>query len=158
MQFREHPLVAYRGYSTWPPIWVGIRVRGPSPPGEYGRLIDVRSYPDKPCRLFLTMEHAGAEYVGCLLFDEAAYCDRVTALLQNCCGMLIKEIGDLDVPLPLDLAKKYRKTFDCQMWHCCSNCSHWPTDEYLEEMMLPSAVPLCNECKSLLQDHNCVSG
>lgn len=157
MQLRDHPLVAYRGYSMWPPIWVGISVRGQSPPGEAGHLREVRAYPDKPRRIFLTMEHAGAHYVGCLLFDEQIYCERVAEVLRRCCGMLIKEIGDLDIPLPLDFAETYRKVSGCQMWHCCSNCSHWPTDDYIEELLLPTAVPLCNECKSLQQDQSCHS-
>jgi hypothetical protein len=157
MQLRNHPLVTYRGYSMWPPIWVGISVKGQSPPGEAGRLIAVRTYPDKARRIFLTMEHAGSHYVGCLLFDDQTYCERVEALLRSCYGMLIEEIGDLDKPLPLDLANTYRKASDCQMWHCCTNCSHWPEENYIEELMLPTAVPLCNECKSLQQDQNCHS-
>ena len=157
MRLRDHPLLTYRGYSMWPPIWVGIGPTAQVSQGEVGRLEEVRTYPDKPRHLFLRMETGGMQFIGCLLFDDQVYCERIAELLRGCCGMLISEVGDLDVPLPRDLASTYRKTSDCQTWHCCSNCSHWPEHDYIEEMMLPQTVRLCNECKSLQLERNCQS-
>lgn len=157
MKLRDHPLITYRGYPMWPPIWVGISTRGKSPPGEIGRLKQVRSYPDKPRRIFLTMENDGAQYTGCLLFDDQVYCERIAELLRGCYDMLIKAVGDLDIPLPFDLVSTYRKACDCQTWHCCNNCSHWPTENFVEEITLPTAVTLCNECKSLQLELKCRS-
>jgi hypothetical protein len=107
--------------------------------------------------MFLRMVDGAAQYTGCLLFDDQLYYQRIAEVLRGCYGMLIKEIGDLDIALPSDLTCTYRKAADSQTWHCCSNCSHWPQNHYVEEIMLPTVVPLCNECKSLQLQQNCRS-
>jgi len=155
MRLRDHPFVTYLGYSMWPPIWIGTGLSGQVLQGERGRLEEVRRYPDKPALLFLAINYAGAQYTGCLLFDEPVYCERIAELLRSCYGMAVKEIGDIDIRLPVDLLRAYRKASGTQTWHCCGNCSHWPQDDYIEEMMLPAVVSLCNECKSLQAERNC---
>jgi hypothetical protein len=45
----------------------------------------------------LTIELEGAQYTGCLLFDDADFCASVCELLQNNCGMFIEAIGSLDL-------------------------------------------------------------
>jgi hypothetical protein len=54
------------------------------------------------------------------------------------------------------MANTYRKASDCQTWHFCSNCSHWPEEHYEEQVVVPGTGQLCNECKVLRDvDLNC---
>jgi hypothetical protein len=89
------------------------------------------------------------------LFDDNAFSQQMCALLKSYYGMPINAIGNLDFPLDLDLASSYRKVSACQTWHFCSNCSHWPEDDYVEQNMAPENGELCNECKALRQEQNC---
>jgi hypothetical protein len=105
MQLRDHPHVSYRGHHAWPPIWVrslGTRRNGATPPavprGEVGTLVETRYYPEHPGRLFLIVEHEGAEYTGALLFDDSAFCEQLASRMSNYIGMSIEEIGRTDVP------------------------------------------------------------
>ena len=141
----------------WPPIWVGIGgTTGHHPQGEIGRLKEVRYYETKHCRLFLTMDDGGGLYTGCLLFDDNASCQRVACVLRGCYGMLIRDIGGLDLPAEaFDLARGYRKISSSQTWHFCSNCSHWPNETYEWQMVPPETAELCNECKTLQQQLSC---
>jgi hypothetical protein len=140
----------------WPPVWVGIAAtQGKIPPGEVGHLTEVRRYPDRPCRIFLTMEHAGSQYTGALLFEDDLSCGKVYRLLRRYYGFLIFDIGNLDVPLDLDLAITYRKQSAYQTWHCCSNCSHWPEADFEELNSLPENGELCNQCRTLQEERNC---
>ena len=157
MRLREHPLLSYRGYSMWPPIWVGIGgTTGHHPQGEVGRLKEVRYYETRPCRLFLAMDYGGALYTGCLLFDDNESCQRVVEVLRCCYDMFIRDIGGLDLPTtPFNLPRTYRKILDSKTWHFCSNCSHWPHENYKRQMLPPGSDELCNECKTLQQQLSC---
>jgi hypothetical protein len=108
MQLREHPLMWYRGSPVWPPIWVGLE-SGKRPRGEIGSLNEVRCYPTKRGETYLIIEHEGAQYAGCLLLDDEAFCEQLGNFLQHHYGMLIKEIGSLDIPTSGDLTTIYRK-------------------------------------------------
>jgi hypothetical protein len=35
------------------------------------------------------------------------------------------------------MASVYRRTQDGDTWHFCENCSHWPTEDYLEQRQAP---------------------
>jgi hypothetical protein len=156
MRLRDHPVMLYRGSSMWPPIWVGIgATQGIAPHGEVGRLREARRYPDKPRRIFLTMEYAGTQYTGALLFDDDLSCAQVYKLLQRYYESLILEIGNLEVPFDLELPSVYRKGSACQTWHFCRNCSHWPEDDFQELTILPEMGELCNQCKMLQEERNC---
>jgi hypothetical protein len=48
-------------------------------------------------RCFLLISHEGSEYLGCLLFDDQAFCRQVMELLKAHCNRTIAEIGSLDV-------------------------------------------------------------
>jgi hypothetical protein len=156
MRLREHPLLSYRGYPMWPPIWVGLgATKGKSPQGEVGRLKEVRYYPNKPRRVFLVIDDDGEQYTGCLLFDDDSFSVLMCNFLKRYYGMPTHAIGNLDVPLDLSRASAYRKAPDCQTWHLCSNCSHWPEKDYEEQTMAPQDGELCNECKALRQEQSC---
>jgi hypothetical protein len=140
----------------WPPVWVGIgATQGRIPRGEVGCLIEVRRYPNRPRRIFMTMEYEGSQYTGALLFDDNISCEQVYKLLRRYYGLLILEIGNLDLPLDLDAASIYRKASACQTWHSCANCSHWPENDFEQRAVLPDTGQLCNECKTLREQQNC---
>jgi hypothetical protein len=140
----------------WPPIWIGLgATKGKSPQGEVGRLKEVRCYANKPRRVFLVIDHDGEQYTGCLLFDDTFFSEQMCNFLKGYYGMLTNALGDLDVPLDLNLVNSYRKASDCQTWHFCSNCSHWPEDDYEQQTVTPEDGELCNECKALRQEQNC---
>ena len=42
----------------------------------------------------------------------------------------------------------YRKRKGHDTWHWCSNCSNWPTHDYVERPDKPQSGGLCNECKA----------
>jgi hypothetical protein len=46
------------------------------------------------------------------------------------------------------MANTYRKLRDGVAWHFCSNCSHWPTSNFVTHEGRPSHKDICNECMS----------
>jgi hypothetical protein len=40
----------------------------------------------------------------------------------------------------------YRKAAAGDTWHHCSDCSHWPSEDFLSSNNLPDSAQLCNEC------------
>jgi hypothetical protein len=100
--------MSYRGSCVWPPIWVSVE-SAKRPRGEVGQLKEVRTYPTKSGETYLIIDCDGTQYAGCLLLDDKVFSEQLGHFLQSCCGMLIKDIGSLDIPPRLDLAKSYRK-------------------------------------------------
>ena len=41
---------------------------------------------------------------------------------------------------------EYRKTKTGDTWHLCSDCSHWPMDDYVSTQNAPDNATICNEC------------
>ena len=98
MLLRHHPLMVYRGCRNWPPVWSCTDGRNQHPKGEVGTLKAVfRSETQPPSRFFLLISHEESEYLGCLLFDDLAFCSQITKLLQGCSDRPIVEIGGLDL-------------------------------------------------------------
>jgi hypothetical protein len=99
MLLRDHPLLSYKGNSSWPPTWTWID--GPEnerPRGEVGLLLKVYASKIEPIdRCFLYISHQRSFYLGCLLIDDQAFCHQMMKLLQNHSGRAIGEIGGLDV-------------------------------------------------------------
>ena len=52
------------------------------------------------------------------------------------------------------MADTYRRRRDKDTWHFCSNCSNWPTSDYVTSNSKPSGE-LCNECKAKKANNNC---
>ena len=48
-------------------------------------------------------DHAayGAEYIGCLLFENSAFCRKIYEILREYCGNPINEIGDIELSYAL---------------------------------------------------------
>jgi hypothetical protein len=95
--------MSYRGLSNWPPAWLLIGGEGIEHlKGERGTLVQVESsnIPAEK-RLFLRIEYNGGHYMGCLLFDDAAFCDYIKGLLTSLCGRTISDIGSTDLSYTL---------------------------------------------------------
>jgi hypothetical protein len=104
MLLRDHPLMSRHGVPNWPPVWTwvnGTEVDGPEnkfPRGEIGILRWVGlSALQPPDRCYLYIDHEQSSYLGCLLFDDRAFCRYVAKLLESYCNRPIAEIGSLDL-------------------------------------------------------------
>jgi hypothetical protein len=79
----------------------GIWIDGPEekhPEGEIGILRSVLlSKLDHANRCFLLIFYEGSSYIGCLLFDDLAFCDQLVKLLQSYRNRPIAEIGSIDL-------------------------------------------------------------
>ena len=49
----------------------------------------------------------------------------------------------------------YRRRKDKDTWHFCSNCSNWPTTDYVEQTTKPTTGEFCNECQGKRNNGNC---
>jgi len=96
---RDHPQMNFAGYPNWPPIWVsGAGSENYKKNlGEVGILIGIILNEAAPDRLFLRMEIKKERYMGCLAFNDHAFCRPLYIFLQDHIGKSIKEIGDLDL-------------------------------------------------------------
>jgi hypothetical protein len=150
MQLRDHPIMSFRGYSVWPPIWIDHTGTGTETPrGEIGVLLDARRYPENPRRIFITIKHNQAEYTGCLLMEYQFACDSVLRLLNDCSAMSIKDIGSVELPLAFGT---FRRANGSQTWHHSVDCSHWPQHGYEQRTSIPDGAQPCNQCKTLAGD------
>jgi hypothetical protein len=99
MLLRDHPLMQYHGVRNWPPAWSLIDGPENKPPqGEIGILRQVvpsKILPVKAC--FLYIDYEGSVYIGCLLFDDTAFCNQIIKRLQGCCNSPISELGSIDL-------------------------------------------------------------
>jgi hypothetical protein len=89
----------HRGAPNWPPVWTQWTKGGSTTTlkGEIGVLRYVRSTDEPAKKCFLVTEHDGQHYVGTLLFDDSAFCARISTLLHVYLGRSIKDIGDLEI-------------------------------------------------------------
>jgi len=102
MLLRDHPLMTYRGLPNWPPVWFCTDGRNQYPKGEVGTLKAVfRSAMQPPNRGFLLISYEASEYLGCLLFDDQAFCSQVMEKLKAHCNRSIAEIGGIDLAYTL---------------------------------------------------------
>ena len=104
MLLRDHPLMSRFGVPTWPPVWTwvdGPDINGPENKflqGEVGILKWVGlTGIQPPDRCYLYIDHEESSYMGCLLFDDPAFCRYVVKLLDNYSNHPVAEIGSLDV-------------------------------------------------------------
>src|SRR5262245_46984439 len=103
MLLRDHPLMRYRGIPNWPPSWLWTGgAENKRPIGEVGILKSIELSHVLPAnRCFLSIEHKGSSYMGCLLFDDVAFCQDIAELLQSHCNRPMVEIGSLDLSYTL---------------------------------------------------------
>jgi hypothetical protein len=91
--------MSYRGIPNWPPTWVWIDgAEEKHLRGELGILRSVLSSKLQHAnRFFLLTAYEDSSYLGCLLFDDEAFCCQIMNLLRNHCNHSIAEIGSLDL-------------------------------------------------------------
>jgi len=53
------------------------------------------------------------------------------------------------------MEKEYRRQITADTWHSCSNCSKWPTENYLTLREEPHTHQMCNECLCKEKKNNC---
>jgi hypothetical protein len=81
--------------SSW--TWVN-GVENKFPRGEVGILKWMGLSGIEPTdRCYLYIEHEGSTYLGCLLFDDHAFCRYIAKLLETYCNRPIAEIASLDL-------------------------------------------------------------
>ena len=103
MLLRDHPLMSYYGFPSWPPTWTWVDGgQNKHPQGEVGILREILLSNINPAgKCFLSIDHEGSTYMGCLLIDDHAFCAQIVKLLQDCCNRPIAEIGSLDISYTL---------------------------------------------------------
>jgi hypothetical protein len=104
MLLRDHLLMRYHGASNWPPVWswTGGLENKRRPTGEVGILRSVEPSCFQPAnRCVLCIDYEGSSYMGCLLFDDVAFCRQITEILQFCLNRSISDIGSLDLSFTL---------------------------------------------------------
>ena len=99
MLLRNHPLMSRYGVPNWPPVWTWVDgSEDKSPKGEVGVLIWASLTGIKPpAKCYLLMKHKGSSYMGCLLFDDPAFCRHIAKLLDSSRNRPIAEIGIIDL-------------------------------------------------------------
>jgi hypothetical protein len=112
MQLRNHRLMTYRGCCSWPPVWIPLTGRDANKRetqlGEIGLLKETRYYPTRRGRVFLIIDHEGTEYIGCLMFDDAFFCEKVASRLHAFQGLPIETIGSSEISMPRDFISNGR--------------------------------------------------
>lgn len=99
MFLRDDPRMNYRGLLNWPPKWVRRRGAGEiAPPrGEIGVLKNLLlSRVERHPRIYLIIEHENQEYIGCLLFLDSTFRDRIFQVLGKQVGNPIASISKVD--------------------------------------------------------------
>ena len=54
-----------------------------------------------------------------------------------------------------EMANTYRRRRRRDTWHFCSNCSNWPTSDYVERDSKPARGELCDQCEAKQRNNNC---
>ena len=102
VQFRDHPFMAYKNGSNWPPIWTTPRKdETDTPRGEVGTLLTVLMNDLTDNIIFMRIDYQGKPYMGCLVFKDPSFCRHINVVLHGLIGRSIKEIGDLDLSYTL---------------------------------------------------------
>jgi hypothetical protein len=96
MKLRDHPGMFYHGMSNWPPTWTRRDGSG-NLQGEIGTLKYVYANDRVSNKCFLVMEHESTAFIGCLIFNDRAFCAQISTILREQTGRPIKKIGDLDL-------------------------------------------------------------
>jgi hypothetical protein len=54
-----------------------------------------------------------------------------------------------------EMANTYRRRRRRDTWDFCSNCSYWPTSDYVARDSKPSTGELCDPCEAKQRNNNC---
>ena len=94
----RHPLVSRGAIRSWPPVWTridGLEISAHKGKSGFSQGNAVQRSTRYRC--FLYIDHEGSTYVGCLVFDDEAFCSQIVRLLQAHGNRAIGEIGRLDL-------------------------------------------------------------
>ncbi|HEY1269776.1 MAG TPA: hypothetical protein VGH16_21130 [Candidatus Binatia bacterium] len=98
MELRNRPLMSFLNRPSWPPVWSWIGgQRDQYVTGEVGVLREVRMHEAASRKVFLVIDHNARLYMGCLMFNDAAFARAVHELLESHRGESIADIGGLEV-------------------------------------------------------------
>ena len=99
MLLRDHPLMSHCGVPNWPPVWTWTGgLENTHAKGEVGILkAATLSNIGSSYRCYLHIYYEGSVYIGCLLFDDHAFCGQLAKLLEGYCNRHIAEIGCIDL-------------------------------------------------------------
>jgi len=92
--------MSYQGLKNWPPLWTCAKKNKAENTvrGEVGVLQYVHCNPQVSGKCYLIIDYAGETYVGTLVFENLAFCKRISDLLSLHLKKTILEIGDLEIP------------------------------------------------------------
>jgi hypothetical protein len=85
------------GVTSWPPYWWSPDLTRSIPIGEWGIVDEVRKHNAIDNKIFVTIKHEGARFVGVLQFDDITFCNQLFALLRSQVGRPTEEVGNLDI-------------------------------------------------------------
>src|SRR5262245_38047135 len=98
LELRNDPRMLYHRVRNWLPSWIWTDGKERlSLRGEIGILIEVRRSLISTNSLFLGLRHQESEYLGCLLFDDPAFCRQMDKILRRHLGRPIAEIGSVEL-------------------------------------------------------------
>jgi hypothetical protein len=82
MLLRDHPLMSHRGVPNWPPVWTWTGgLENTHAKGEVGILkVATLSNIGSSYRCYPHIYYEGSVYIGCLLFDDRAFCSQLAKL------------------------------------------------------------------------------
>jgi hypothetical protein len=88
MLLRDHPPMRYHGLPNWPPSWTWIDgVENKRPQGEVGILKTIELSKVQPANQFFLrieyIEYEKSSYMGCLLFDDHAFCRYISEIFRE---------------------------------------------------------------------------
>lgn len=102
VQLRSHPGLFLGGNPSWPPVWANANRHLPSTAwGELGVLLKAYTTDKLSKTCYLVMVHESETYVGALILENAALCQRLCSVFQRNIGRTISEIGSLDLAYTL---------------------------------------------------------
>ncbi|HTX53865.1 MAG TPA: hypothetical protein VMD08_10655 [Candidatus Baltobacteraceae bacterium] len=101
IQLRNHPRMAWHGFSNWPPQWGHAHEPGTQVPiGELGILRGVHltgSDPGDPAHLELQIEYRGQAFTGRICCDDPTFLQPLHAQLRGYVGHSVQDIGSLEI-------------------------------------------------------------
>src|SRR5947207_13826928 len=95
---RSHPLMSYRGIPNWPPTWTSTCLKEKKTlKGEVGILTHAIREDQLPTKCFLVIEYGNEAYMGCVIFDDATFCEQLDDMLHLDYARSVKDIGYLSL-------------------------------------------------------------
>jgi hypothetical protein len=99
MKLRDHPQMDDRPFPNWPPVWtLSRKEQVKTIRGEFGTLVYVYANDLVSNKVYLVIDYQQESYVGCLVFEDRAFCAQIIKVLRQQIGRAVSEIGELELP------------------------------------------------------------